>query len=567
MRSESAALLQPSVSEGAVPVAPPPRAERLHALAAREFDVLIIGGGVVGAGSARDAALRGLRVALVEREDFASGTSSRSSRLIHGGLRYLEHGHLGLVFESSIERQRLLRLAPHLVRPLAFVWPVYAGARVPRWKLNAGLMLYDALALFRNVKGYRRLNVPQLKEAEPGLRTDGLKGGARYYDAATDDARLTLANALGASAAGAVVVNHASVQRLVMEDGKARGAVVRDAVSGQELTVRARAIVNATGPWSDEVRRLESTGASGATVRGSKGVHLAVPRERLGNRDALTVLSPVDGRVMFILPAGPFAIIGTTETSTHAHPAEVRASEADVTYLLNSANAFFPEAHLTREDVVSAWAGIRPLVARGYHGGDSDAGSASREHAIDVSPSGVLAISGGKLTTFRVMARDVVNAVERHLGLAHRKPVTEFLPLPGGDIADLDAELESARQETGDAATAVHFVQAYGSAWRHVWALTRAQGALARPLAAGLPYRCAEVAWGVSHELVLTLSDVLTRRLKVAFETRDQGRQAARVAASVMAPLLGWDAAEQERQLAAYDADVQRVFGVDPAET
>ncbi|MBJ6764899.1 glycerol-3-phosphate dehydrogenase [Myxococcaceae bacterium JPH2] len=567
MRSESAALLQPPLSEGAVPVAPPPRAERLRALAAQEFDVLIIGGGVVGAGSARDAALRGLRVALVEREDFASGTSSRSSRLIHGGLRYLEHGHLGLVFESSIERQRLLKLAPHLVRPLAFVWPVYAGARVPRWKLNAGLMLYDALALFRNVKGYRRLSLPQMKEAEPGLRTDGLKGGARYYDAATDDARLTLANALGASAAGAVVVNHASVQRLVMEDGKARGAVVRDALTGQELTVRARAIVNATGPWSDEVRRLESSAAGGATVRGSKGVHLAVPRERLGNRDALTVLSPVDGRVMFILPAGPFAIIGTTETSTHAHPAEVRASEADVTYLLNSANAFFPEAHLTREDVVSAWAGIRPLVARGYHGGDSDAGSASREHAIDVSPSGVLAISGGKLTTFRVMARDVVNAVERHLGLAHRKPVTESLPLPGGDIADLDAELEAARQETGDAATAVHFVQAYGSAWRHVWALTRAQEALARPLAEGLPYRCAEVTWGVSHELVLTLSDLLTRRLKVAFETRDQGRQAARVAASVMAPLLGWDAAEQERQLAVYDADVQRVFGVDPAET
>jgi glycerol-3-phosphate dehydrogenase len=546
---------------------PPPRAERLRALATQEFDVLIIGGGVTGSGSARDAALRGLRVALVEREDFASGTSSRSSRLIHGGLRYLEHGHLGLVFESSIERRRLLSLAPHLVRPLAFVWPVYAGARVPRWKLNAGLMLYDALSLFRNVKGYQRLSSKQMLEAEPGLRAEGLKGGARYYDAATDDARLTLANALGASEAGAVVLNHASVRDLVREDGKAKGAVVVDHLTGQEVTVRARAIVNATGPWSDEIRRLDSPSASAGApaVRGSKGVHIAVPRERLGNHDALTLLSPVDGRVMFILPSEGFTIIGTTETSTRAHPAEVRASESDVAYLLSSANAFFPAAHLTREDVVSAWAGIRPLIASGYHG-HADAGSASREHAIDVSPAGVLAITGGKLTTYRVMARDVVNAVERHLGVPHRKPVTESLPLPGGDIPSLEQELATARAEVGDAATAVHLVRAYGGRWRDVWALTRQDEALARPLAEGLPYLRAEAAWGVTHELVLTLSDLLTRRLKVAFETRDLGRAAARVAASVMAPLLGWDAAETERQVAAYDADALRVFGVDPAD-
>lgn len=244
MRSESVALSR--VASEAVAPPPPSRAERLRALATDSFDVLIIGGGVTGAGSARDAALRGLKVALVEREDFASGTSSRSSRLIHGGLRYLEHGHLGLVFESSIERQRLLRLAPHLVRPLAFIWPVYAGARVPRWKLNAGLMLYDALSLFRNVKGYRRLNARQVHAAEPGLRTDHLKGGARYYDAATDDARLTLANAVGASEAGAVVLNHASVKGLVLEQGQARAATVVDHLTGEEVTVRARVIVNAT---------------------------------------------------------------------------------------------------------------------------------------------------------------------------------------------------------------------------------------------------------------------------------------------------------------------------------
>jgi glycerol-3-phosphate dehydrogenase len=545
---------------------PPSRAERLRQLASEAFDVVIIGGGVTGAGAARDAALRGLRVALVEREDFASGTSSRSSRLIHGGVRYLEHGHLGLVFESSIERMRLLRLAPHLVRPLAFTWPVYQGARIPRWKLNAGLMLYDALALFRNVKGHRGLNARQVIEAEPLLRPEGLKGGARYYDAATDDARLTFANALGASEAGAVVLNHAAVRSLLIEEGKARGALVVDHLTGQEITVRARVLVNATGPWSDEIRKLDAhSNPEAPTVRGSKGVHIAVPRERLGNREALTLLSPVDGRVMFVLPADTHAIIGTTESATRAHPAQVRASEKDVEYLLASANAFFPQAQLTRADVVSAWAGIRPLVAKGY-AGQGDAGSASREHAIDVSPSGVIAISGGKLTTYRVMARDVVNAVERQLGVPRRKSPTETLPLPGGDMVSLEAELQAALSAVGRPEVARHLVRAYGSRWRQVWSLSQEDASLAQPLVAGLPYLRAEAAYGVTHELVHTLADLLIRRLKVAFETRDLGAEAARAAAALIAPRLGWDAEQTRLQLEAYSHDALRIFGIDPAE-
>jgi glycerol-3-phosphate dehydrogenase len=563
VRNESAALTRTTATQESPPE-PLPRAERLRLLATEQFDVVIIGGGVTGAGTARDAALRGLRVALIEREDFASGTSSRSSRLIHGGVRYLEHGHLGLVFESSIERMRLLRLAPHLVRPLAFTWPVYQGARIPRWKLNAGLMLYDALALFRNVKGHRGLNARQVIEAEPLLRSEGLKGGARYYDAATDDARLTFANALGASEAGAVVLNHASVRSLVIEEGKARGALVVDHLSGQELTVRAKALVNATGPWSDEIRKLDSN-REAPSVRGSKGVHIAVPRERLGNRDALTLLSPVDGRVMFVLPADTHAIIGTTESATRAHPAEVRASEKDVEYLLASANAFFPQAKLTRADVVSAWAGIRPLIAKGY-ADEGNAGSASREHAIDFSPTGVIAISGGKLTTYRVMARDVVNAVERQLGIPRRKSPTDTLPLPGGDMASFDAELQAAAAVVGQVEVARHLVRAYGSRWRQVWSLTQEEASLAQPLAPGLPYLRAEAAYGVSHEFVHTLADLLIRRLKVTFETRDLGAEAARSAAEVMAPRLGWDAVQTRQQLEAYSRDALRIFGVNPAE-
>lgn len=546
-------------------VRPPlPRAERLLALSTRTFDVLVIGGGITGCGIARDAALRGLSVALIEREDFASGTSSRSSRLIHGGVRYLEHGHLGLVFESSIERARLLRLAPHLVRPLSFVWPVYRGARIPRWKLAAGLMLYDALALFRNVKASRRLSARALIQAVPGIRTEGLRGGSRYYDAATDDARLTLVNAIGASEAGALVLNHASVQGLLLEEGHAHGASVVDALSGERLSVRARVLVNATGPWSDEIRRLDTQDTQ-PSVRGSKGVHISVPRERLPVDTALTLLSTVDGRVMFIIPADTHTIIGTTETATHAHPAEVRASERDVEYLLTSANGFFPQAQLTRGDVVSAWAGIRPLAASAYSGGH-DANSASREHAIHISPSGVLAISGGKLTTYRAMARDVVDATEKALGAPHRKESTHVLPLPGGDMLALDVELAAARAEVGREPLAVHLVRAYGNRWRLVWALTRERPELAEPLALGLPYVRAEAVYGVTHEFVHTLADLLIRRLKVAFETRDLGRAAARLAAADMAPLLGWSPETTEQQLADYSRHAERLFGVDAVE-
>ena len=451
------------------------------------------------------------------------------------------------------------------MRPLAFIWPVYQGARIPRWKLAAGLKLYDALALFRNVKSSRSLDARQLADAVPGLRTDGLKGGSRYYDAATDDARLTFINALGASEAGAIVLNHVAVRSLLIQDGRARGATVVDSLTGQQLTVRARAIVNATGPWTDEIRKLDAANGGSPSVRGSKGVHISVPRDRLSTDCALTLLSPVDGRVMFILPAGTHTIIGTTETATRAHPSEVRASLTDVDYLLTSANGFFPQAHLSREDVVSAWAGIRPLVASGYSG-SNDAGSASREHAIHTSPTGVLAISGGKLTTFRVMARDMVDAVEEALGIPHINPPTDSLPLPGGDFPSLDAELAAARAAVGREDSALHLVRSYGNRWRQVWALTQAQPHLAEPLVPGLPYLRAEAVHGVTHELVHTLSDLLVRRLKVAFETRDLGRAAARLAASDMAPLLGWSPDTVERQLADYSRDVERLFGIDSPE-
>jgi glycerol-3-phosphate dehydrogenase len=506
------------------------RADAFRTLAETPYDVLVVGGGITGAGVARDAAMRGLRTVLVERDDFGSGTSSRSSRLIHGGVRYLEHGYFHLVFEASRERRTLLRIAPHLVRPLRFTWPVYQGARVAGWKLGAGLMLYDALALWRNVARHRRLTVADVLTREPGLEQRGLTGGAAYYDAATDDSRLTLANALAAESAGATVVNHTELRSITRTtDGRATGARLRDALTGTEMAVTAAVIVNATGPWGDAVRQL-ADGVAQATVRGSKGVHLAVPAKRIGNRGAVTLLSAIDGRVMFVLPAGAHTIVGTTESDATAGPDEVRASVSDVAYLLESVNAAFPGAALAPADVISAWAGIRPLIASGHA---EDAASASREHEIVRGHSGMLTVSGGKLTTYRAMAAEVVDAVESALGRLPSPASTDLVALPGaGRLAAIAA-------------------------------LAASEPGLAQPLVAPLPYRVADLVYAVRYEHALTLSDLLMRRTHVAFESRDGGIATAERAAAVVAPLLGWDAAAASAAVDAYAADARRVFGID----
>jgi glycerol-3-phosphate dehydrogenase len=532
------------------------RHETFAALGDRVFDLLVIGGGITGCGIARDAALRGLSVALVEKDDFASGTSSRSSRLIHGGVRYLEHGHLHLVFESSAERRRLLKLAPHLVRPLAFTWPVYANARIPRWKLGAGLALYDALALFRNVGRHRRLDRAGVLIAEPMLEPTGLRGGARYFDAATNDARLTLANAIGARDAGATIVNHCAVTSLHTEAGRVTGAVVRDAITGFTTQVRAKTTVNATGPWSDDVRALSDGG--GTAVRGSKGVHIAVPRERVGNNHALTLLSPRDGRVLFILPGGSQAIVGTTDTYSASAPDESRATSEDVRYLLESANAFFPHAQLSAGDVIAAWAGIRPLVPA--HG--STPGAASREHAVRTNAQGLISITGGKLTTYRVMAADVVHVVFEQLGRVGGRNLTSVLPLPGGDFESENAVTAAASHTIGDAALAAHLAATYGTRWPLVWAdVDGAQGA--DRLEDSLEYRMGELVYAVRHEMAVTLGDLLIRRTRVAFERRDHGVSIAPRVAEVVSPLLGWDDAARKGALDDYEREIVRIFSID----
>jgi len=538
------------------PLSPATRESNLDALAEEPFDVVVIGAGITGAGVAREAALRGMRVALLERADFASGTSSRSSRLVHGGIRYLEHGELHLVYEASRERRTLLRIAPHLVRPLRFLWPIFEHSRIPRWKLRAGFLLYDALALFRNIANHRSLGTAAVAAQEPALRASGLEGGVNYYDASTDDIRLTIANVRAAAIAGAVVANHLAVRSMSKDGSLVSGVCAEDSITGRVIAVQARTVVNATGPWSDEVRRLANPAAP-PTLRGTRGVHVAVPRSRIRNEGALTLLSPIDGRVMFVLPAGRLTIIGTTDSDYSGSPDEVRATAADITYLLRTANSFFPSAHLVAADVVSAWAGIRPLVSQG----DGAPGSVSREHAVHWTTPGVLSVSGGKLTTYRSMAQDVVDEIARALGNPVAHAPTDRIPLPGGELSSLEEESARAREVIGLDDVADHLVSSYGAEWRDVWAMVEDDHALGARVSPELPYIAAEIPWAVEREMALTLSDILVRRMHVAFETHDHGVSAAPAVARVAAPLLGWTSTRMETELARYDRDMAAIFG------
>jgi len=527
-------------------------------MALTPVDVLVIGGGITGAGIARDAALRGFRTALVDKSDFGAGTSSHSSRLIHGGIRYLEQGAFRLVFEASHERRVLLRIAPHLVRPLAFLFPVYRGGRIPAWKLRAGMWLYDLLSSFRNVRWHRWLSAKNVRRVEPGLRERGLVGAALYYDAQADDARLVIATVRSAMRAGALAANYVETTALLKPDGRVRGAVVRDVLTGETATIRANVVVNATGPWSDNLRRLDDPDAE-PIMRLTKGAHVTVPRKRVANEHAVTLLSQIDGRVMFVLPWGDLAYIGTTDTDADSSPDALRVTGADVTYLLRSANAAFPDAHLGSNDVVSAWVGLRPLL-RQDHGSPSQV---TREHRVLESPHGLISIVGGKLTTYRVMARDVVDRVARRLHeldgrpLAPRAP-TDRQPLPGGEAAELEVLVEAARARGATEATARHLVANYGSEAAAVLNLVDRDRPLGTPIARGRPEIWAEITYAVERELAVRVQDVLIRRLHLFYETPDHAKAVTPKVSARMQQLLGWDDTRLAEELRDYFQVVER---------
>ncbi len=530
------------------------RAKALKRLGKEPFDLLIVGGGIVGAGVARDAALRGYKVALVERGDFAQGTSSRSSKMVHGGLRYLESRAFRLVSEACAERRVLQRIAPHLVRPRSFVLPAYAGEKPSRFEVALGLWLYDAMAVFRNTRMHRGLTAARLADMEPALRRDGLAGGGLFFDCVTDDARLTLGNALDASALGAAVLNYAEVRAVEVEGGEVKGAVVADRRGEGEIPVKTRCVVNAAGPWSDEVTRMVDPAAK-PRLRLTKGVHIVVPRERLGHIRALVLRTPQDHRVFFTVPWGSLSLVGTTDTDFEGPPSEPVAGAEDVRYLLKAVASYFPGSDLTKDDVVGAYAGLRPLMR--VEGVDPSA--VPREHEVTVGPRGFVSVIGGKLTTYRRMAGQVVDEAALSVGLPPRRSRTARRPLPGGraDPAQPSAAaLALSRRFSLSEPQADALYLMHGSESPAV--LEAAPLARRAPLDAGHPYLEASLAWAYAHERAQTLEDGLVRRVPIAIRLKDGGAGLAERAAAVAGGAAGWERAERESEVEGFLRRVQR---------
>ncbi len=534
------------------------RAAALARLADEHWDVVVIGGGIVGSGVLLDAVSRGLRAALVEQDDLAVGTSSRSSRLIHGGVRYLEDMRLHLVREALSERSRLMTLAPHLVRLERFLFPVYGWPVVHRAMFSAGLTLYDVLGAARDGGRARHLGAGAVAELIPPIVRRGLRGGVTYSDGVEDDARYSIAVARTAVAHGGTVVTRTRATGLLSgQDGRVSGLTVRDLPGDAELTVQADRVIDATGVWLGHPEaRL---GGSTMKLVPSRGTHLVFDRERIPIRTGMTLKIP--GRVLFLIPSPGAWIVGTTDEPDSGPPDRPAPTGHEVDRILETVNGVLA-VDLRREDALGAYTGLRPLV--GVPGGDT--ARISREHTIHRESSGLVRVSGGKYTTYRLMARDAVN-----VALDGRDPVppstTATLTLlgaaPRDELGRLAAEL--AASDGLDAPRATALVERHGTQARDVVALGRDLDLL-RPLADDISQLEAEVAWAVRHELALGLDDVLSRRMRLSMARRDRCAGIAPRVAAIMAAELGWDGARQAAEVNAYLATARREYDVPPAE-
>ncbi|MGH8963402.1 MAG: glycerol-3-phosphate dehydrogenase/oxidase [Jatrophihabitantaceae bacterium] len=522
------------------------RAAAWQRLAEDPFDVVVIGGGVTGSGAALDAATRGLSVALVEARDFAAGTSSRSSKLIHGGLRYLEQLEFGLVRESLRERELMTtRLAPHLVRPVPFLYPL-AHRGWERPYVAAGLALYDTIGGHSTMPRQKHLSRRAALRVFPGLKPDALVGAVRYFDAQTDDARHTLTVARTAARYGAIVRTCTSAVGFARESDRVVGVVVRDADDGQEVTVRAGVVLNCTGVWTDDIQAL-SGGRGRFQVRASKGVHVVVPREKITG-DAGLILR-TETSVLFVIPWKNHWLIGTTDTDWDLDLAQPTATRTDIDYLLERVNDVLVTP-LTQDDIQGVYAGLRPLLA-----GESEESSAlSREHAVAQVVPGLISIAGGKYTTYRVMAADAVDAAVEELPRRVQPSCTDRVPLLGADgyfamrnqIDTLAAEYDLHPHRIR------HVLERYGSMIRDVLDPGLADRDLLQTVPGAADYLMAEIRYAITHEGALHLDDVLTRRTRISIEYPHRGVDCADLVAGVMAEILGWDRKARAREVKAY---------------
>jgi glycerol-3-phosphate dehydrogenase len=515
-----------------------------------ELDVLVVGGGVVGTGTALDAVTRGLSVGLVEQRDLASGTSSRSSKLVHGGLRYLEMLDFGLVREALAERGLLLtRLAPHLVRPVRFVYPLTHHVW-ERGYLGCGLALYDAMAAASRtgpgLPRHKHLSRRRARQVVPDLDPSAFTGAIEYHDAQVDDARLVVTIARTAAHLGAAVASNARVVGFLREGERVTGVRAVDLEAGTELDIHARVMVNAAGVWTDELQQM--VGGRGAlNVQASKGVHLVVPRDRIRSSAGLITRTPVS--VLFVVPWGRHWVIGTTDTPWDLDKAHPAASKRDIDYLLEQVNRILREP-LGHEDVEGVYAGLRPLAS----GQSEPTSRISREHTVVTPVPGLVMVAGGKLTTYRVMGRDAVDAAVHSLGGTVPASITERVPLAGAAGFEPRSNQRDALAESSGLhrARVDHLRGRYGGLVDELLALVADRPELADPLPGAEDYLRAEVVYAVTHEGARHLDDVLTRRTRISIETFDRGVAASRPAAELMAGALGWDSARVEDEVDHY---------------
>ena len=527
---------------------PKQRGEALKSLATDTFDVLVIGGGVTGVGAALDAASRGLKVALVEASDLASGTSSRSSKLIHGGLRYLEQYDFKLVREALHERELMVSsLAPHLVKPLAFLYPLHEKVR-ERTYVGAGLALYDALRGFqRALPGHKHISQKKIAEIAPSLRPDIVTGAVKYFDAQVDDARHTMMIARTAARHGAVIATGVRVESLVKEGKRVLGVKARDVESGKLITIKATATVMCAGIWSDELH--ESFGLkAGYNVTMSKGVHIVLPKNAIKSKEGIILKTAVS--VLFLIPWADKWIVGTTDTPYTGDRRNPLAERADVEYIINEANKVL-KPKLKIEDVIGVYAGLRPLVANKK---DSETTKLSREHTVDRSAPGFVSIAGGKYTTYRVMGKDVIDLAGVELRRIVADSVTEKLPIVGADgYVALTQQAERISEESGlSAASVIHLLNRYGSLISELLEIIKNDPKLAKPLTKDLPYLKAEIYYAASHEGARSVDDVISRRTRLAFEAPNSAMDLATDVATIIAPVLGWTPKQKKDSVSAY---------------
>jgi glycerol-3-phosphate dehydrogenase len=535
------------------------RSKNVEKLKSSGYDVLVIGGGVTGTCIARDAALRGFTTACVDKNDWAWGTSSRSSKMIHGGIRYLEMFDFKLVFEACRERRQLLLNAPHLVYPQAFTFPIYKGDKNGIFMIESGLILYDTLALFRNVKNHRMYLHDKAMELEDSLNGDRIKAAGVFFDCSTDDARLTLAFALSALDAGAVCANYVEVVSLLKSGDRLTGAHVRDVLSGEEFDIEARVVVNASGAWGDEVCALDEPGTP-EKLQLTKGSHIMVPRGRARTKNALPIISPEDKRLMFVIPRGHYALLGTTDIYYHEDLDHPFATTEEVEYILEAANHILPRAHLDKADILSTYSGLRPLAMQ-EGGEDVAASKVSREHRIYAGHSGLLTIAGGKLTTARSMAEEMVDMAAHKLlkefGVKARTGCrTKNNPILGTPAPDAQARVRALSYKLKFDDDVLAGLIKQGTDAFDVLALIDSDPSLGERLAPEVPHLKAQVLFAVSGEMAHTVDDFLVRRTEIYYTATDQGLSVAGEVARIMGDALGWDEDERKRQVDAYGETV-----------